>query len=393
MSNTFYDNLDKNTKQIFDALKYKPTSEDDANNFITKHFRLDDLKDIFITPKEPINFNGKQLKFVKITAKKPLMACIPTVWQNMKTYQKLKTIIMLYNYYCNQMIGDATNRPKLKFCTKYCLGENILASCFFNENYIYMPLHKIFSASDCVALTATLTHEIQHFKQMYQKQEIYEWLKQNDYDFSKLTKYEKHLFFQFTGHIEAMIYNLYQIRSEKLFQQMIATSNLTRENIDLWLRLEAQNDYNWLLLKQLAYDFNDQEISSQNVEMKKLKDLHNFFVKPFTNSDIDTTTKRESDLKLLQKAGFDIDIVGAQHIANVGNLANMVDEDSDLVYYDALNYLLEIYKAKKVDKPFVDNYDEIESAYFERQQKALLKQRDKKLENEQGSETNELWFF
>ena len=383
----FYDNLDKNTKQVFDILKYQPTDDYDANNYLIKRCKLNDSKDIFINLKKPVIFNGKPLKFVKITAKKPFMACVPEVWQSMKTYQQLKAIIMIYNYLLDKQIGDRPNKPTLMFFSKYKFLDTVAASSIVEENYIYFPLHRILYANNCIQLTSFLVHEIEHFRQNYDKLDLVEWLKQNDYDFSKLTKDQKHLFFRYTNHIETMIKNLYDCRSEQFYNYMINKSNLTKENIDLWIKLEEEKNLYWIIIKQLAYAFCDKEVLSQDIEMQALRQLYDTFGTP-SCKPFNFEVKRNNDINILKKGGFEFDEEAIQNITNLGYLANMVDIQDPVVYFDILNYLLEVYKAKRVDKPFMNNYDDFEDAFFKSQQKVLLKQRENELE--QGSETNEL---
>ncbi len=388
----FYDSLHEYSKQVFDILKYRPKDDYDANNFLIKRCRLNDLDDIYVHLKQPVVSNGKMLKLVRMTAKNPFSACIPQVWQNMSTNQQLRSLIRLYNYFFKKIVGDKPDQPTLMFFTNYKLIDTVISACFFKENYIYFPLHKMLYSDECITLTSTLVHEIEHFRQEYERRDLAEWLKQNDYDFSKLTKNQKHLFFSYSNHIETKISNFYNFRGEKLFNYMMAKCKFTKENIDLWIKLEEDKDSNWILVKQLAYDFCYKEVLSQDIESKVLKELFDKYAIGAYKL-LSYESKRMQDVNTLKSAGFDLDETAIQNITNLGNLANMVDDEDNAVYFDILNYLLEVYKAKKVDKPFIENYDEFEDEYFKSQQRALLKQRDKKIENEKGSEVNELWFF
>ena len=386
----YYDSLHEYSKKVFDLFKYRPRDAYDANNYLFKRCGLNDTRDIFVNPKTKVAFNGRPLKFVKLTVKKPLMACVPEVWQSMKTNHQLKTIVRIYNYFFEKIIGDKPDKPALMFFTDYNLIDNVISACFVKENYLYLPLHRILCADNCLELVATLVHEIEHFRQEYQKRELANWLKQNDYDFSKLTKDQKHLFYRYSNHVETMISNFYHGRNEKFLNYMMTKSKLTKENIDLWIKLEASKDHTWDMLKQLPYAFCYKEVLSQDIEMQALKLLYDTYASKSACKPFDYEVKRMSVLTDLRQAGFQLNDEAVQDITNLGYLANMVDDNDSTVYFEILNYLLEVYKAKKVDKPFIENYDEFEDEYFESQRKALLKQKnnEKEKENEIGSETD-----
>ena len=310
----------------------------------------------------------------------------------MKTYQQLQSLVRIYNYYFEKIIGNRPDKPALMFFTNYNLLDCVISACFLKDNYVYLPLHTILYSNNCLVLTSNLVHEIEHFRQEYEKRDLAEWLKQNDYDFSKLTKNQKRLFFRYTIHIETTISNFYNTRGEKLYSFMIANSSLTKEKIDFWIKLEESKDLNWLLIKQLAYDFCYKESLSQDIEKKTLKELFDKYAGEPNYKPLNYETKRMEDLNILKASGFELDEQAIQNITNLAYIANMVDDNDDTVYFEILNYLLDVYKAKKVDKPFIENYDEFEDAYFKSQQDTLLRQRDKEKnkENENGSEINEL---
>ena len=387
MSN-FYETLPSYLKTFFDNNNYKPANVFDANNFLKSFLKLDDLSDIYIKPKKPIIFKGKIMTVVKISSDEPFMACVPQVWYNMLLAQRLKAVIMVFNFYFNKMIHDRSKKPEIHFIPEFNLSVGVLGFSYVPKKYIYIPLERINASNSSFKIFSTIVHELVHFKQANQRQEIYKWLEKNDYDFSKLTSYQKHLLLKYTGHILTIISTYYQNRGEELYKKMLKTSSLTKENIKLWLELEEKKDAQWRILKELTYCLNELEQSAQNKEIKE----YNMLVDKYgskKHSIPHEISLSQSELERIRKAGFDIDDASAQHIANIGYFANLV-EMTDEVCFEILNYLLEIFKAKKVEKPFIGNYDELEQQYFEDQRKQLLKQRENKLKQYDGGKINEL---
>ena len=377
MNNNFYDTLPNSLKIFFDKQEYRPDNVFDANNFLKSLLRLDNLADIYIKPKKPIIYKGKIMKFIKISPKEPFMACVPQVWQSMRLQQRLKTVVMAFNYYFDSMIHDRSKKPEIHFISEFNLSVGVLGLSYVPKKYIYIPLEKIYSSDSCMKIFSTIVHELVHFKQANEREQVYKWLEKNDYDFSKLSSYQKHLLFKCTGHILTGISNYYNNRCDELFDKMIKTSSLTQENINLWLELEDKKDVKWRMLKELTYSLNDLEQAAQNKETKE----YNLLLSRY-GSKADSALRAKSlskfELAKIQKEGFDIDRESAQHLANIGYFTNLV-EMNDEICFEILNYLLEVYKAKKIDKPFVGNYEELENQYFENQRKELLKQKENSL--------------
>lgn len=387
MDKDFYDTLPDNLKNFFDKQGYRPSNVFDANNFLKSVLRLDDLSDICIKPKNPIVFKGKTIKFVKISSEQPFVACIPQVWQTMNLKRRLKAVTMAFNYYVDLMIKNKSQKPEIHFIPEFDFSADVLGLSYVPKKYIYISLEKIYSSKSCAKIFATIVHELVHFKQENQRQQIYKWLKNNDYDFSKLTSYQKHLLFKRTGHILTSIANCYNNRCDELYDKMLKTSSITPENIKLWLELEEKKDVKWQMLKELTYSLNDIERAAQNKETREYNQLQNKY-----GNNSNKTTRAKSlgkfELSKIRKLGFDIDDESAQHLANIGYFTNII-EMNDEVCFEIINYLLEVYKAKKVMKPFVGNYDELEKQYFENQRAELLKQRDKKLQQKESDENCE----
>lgn len=387
MENQFYDNLPKYFKDFFDKHDYKPANVFDANNFFKSCMRLDNLTDIFVKPNKPIIYKGKIMKFVKITSDQPFMACVPQIWQNMSLQQRLKTVIMVFNYYFKEMINDREKKPEIHFISEFNFASSVLGLSYFPKKYIYIPLEKISSSTSSQKIFATIVHEFVHYKQQNEKQQILEWLSQNNYDFSGLSSYQRHLFFERTGSILASISNYYNNRSEALFDAMLSSSDLTRENINLWLELEKTKNKQWRLLKELTYSLSDIESTAQKEETKVFNDLlTNYGGKKETAPK--EKTLGESELLAIRNADFDIDDESAKHLENIGYFTNMV-EMSDEAYFDVLNYLLEVYKAKKINRPFVENYEETEALYFADRQDKILRQIEKNKMHIEGDKENE----
>lgn len=387
MKNDFYETLPKYFKDFFDKYDYKPTNVFDANNFLKSCFKLDDLSYIYVKLNNPVEFEGKTMKFVKIAPNNPFIACLPEVWQSMKLPQRLKAVTMAFNYYFNQRINDRNKKPELHFITEFNLSVGVLGLSYVPKKYIYIPLEKINSADSGIKIFSTIVHELAHFEQENQKQKLCQWLEKNQYDFSQLSSYEKHLLFKRTGHILSSISSLYENRCDELFNKMLQTSSLTQNKIDLWLELEQNKDVSWRILKELTYSLNSIEIEAQRKETEE----YNTLVKQLGGQSKNlypTKELSELELSLIQKSGFDIDEEHAQHLANVGYFANLV-ETTDEVCFEILSYLLDVYQAKKVDKPFIQNYDEIEKQYFDNQRKELLKQRTIKSQQEEESDSKE----
>ena len=223
-------------------------------------------------------------------------------------------------------------------------------------------LSEILSDDNDIEFLAAIRHEITHAEQNWEREKNWEYVKSQNYDFSKLSSYQKKLFLPNSGAFKAYVNYLYK----QVSQGTEETKCLSDEDKALWLKLEAEDNYEWFNLKKLIYACCPIELAAENNAQKFIKKISKICPEIYI---------QESDLEFylgeLQDDGYKFSHKDIENFVQMSCITDMLSEDfidGEDILFAEIEYLLNIYKTKKVKYPFMDYFDEdyedLENEYF-----------------------------
>lgn len=365
--NVFFKNLRLEYQILFDNLDFIPSNFDEANNFLKSYFNLNELKDFTVLLPFPVVINGQKVNSIDIKKNYPYNCLFPSVWSQMNAGEKLKATMMLYNLVLNEKIVKISQKPELRFISN---DDKLESNGYYSsaQNVLQISLYTILEdSSNGLEILKTIAHELTHAEQAHELKKIFEFLKNNNFDFSLLSNYEKKLFFHQTNYVFENIDNVLEIY--KKFSKLPVKNILSKQDLKLWLSLEENDNYCWSYLKYLCYACNQNEISAQNAGQKFFDKVTREYLK---DCDLPQYSRTSADVAIafLRYKGYDISYSQKEDFAQISYYCQInpcVETTLEIV-----SYLLEIYKTHKIDRPFKENYQEIEDEHFKKIQNNLI---------------------
>ncbi len=362
----YFNNLDENLKKFCEEKDFYPTNDKEFNDFVRSYCELDNLKDFFVELKEPVEIENEPTTLVPILCNQPFYAFIPNVWNAMTEVQRVQAIAMTYNFICNEMSPRLKKKPQLIFVDSTAPQGWVGYCTYDDKNQMYISLSSILSSDDsiCSKFLVVIKHELTHAEQDWEREKNWKYVKSQNYDFSKLSDYQKKLFFKYSG---GFGYNANILRINTKFQiSKTATKYLSKEEITLWLKLEAEDNYDWYFLKNLLYACSPCELSAENNAHKFLEKISKI-----CPSISNVETNLDCCLSALKQSNFDISYKDVENFMQMDCIAQ-ITYNADEVLCKEIAYLLNIYRTKKVEKPFMENYDKFENDYFKETQERWM---------------------
>lgn len=356
-TNEYFEGLKDELKQFCLEKDFIPTNPYEFNDFVRSYCELDNLQGFIVEVSKPIMIDGEPTSKVEISPNHPFYACVPRVWKTMTDVQKIQCVRMMFNYLYNQISPRLLSKPQLIFIDTDPKNKR-LGAYTDKSNLLYVSLHRVLTSRHALDVLGALMHELTHAEQAYDIKNMYDYLASHNYDFLHLTTYQKHLCFPDSGIIRRSINNLY----DKIVNGGEQIHILSEEDANLWLKLEKENNREWAKLKDLPYICNQNELSAENNNKKILQKVLNAYCKESCVFSPEMPTLLDVELSTLKDYGYDISADQVENFAQIGYLAHMT-RDLGLIY-GTVKYLLDIYKEKKVTRPFAENYQMLEDGYF-----------------------------
>ncbi len=368
--NPFFNNLREEYKGLFEALGFIPSNFDEANNFLKSYYELDKLKDFKVVLRFPVMIEKQKVQVVEISKNFPYYCLVPNVWRQMTVKEKLNATMMLYNIVLNEKMVKLNKKPVIRFISD---DDNSNSNGYYDSinNALQLSLYSFLDEdSSSLQLIKTIAHELTHVQQERETKETFNFLRRNNFDYSLLTSYQKHLFFNRTSMVfDCIGWAFDAYKKMALLNLPLENEYLSKNDMELWLILEQNKSGTWFNLKYLCYACNQNEISAQNVGQKIFNKVSKEYVKDYQIAS-GVRTSADEVIAYMQKNGFDIPFSAKENFAQINYYSQMYScfETS----MEIVSYLLEIYKTHKVARPFKENYQELEDAYFKHTQKDLI---------------------
>lgn len=368
--NPFFNKLREEYKGLFEALGFIPSNFDEANNFLKSYYGLDRLDDFKVVLRFPVIIERQKVQVVEINKNFPYYCLIPNVWRQMTIKEKLNATMMLYNIVLNEKMVKLNKKPVIRFISD---DDNSNSNGYYDSvnNALQLSLYSFLDEdSSSLQLIKTIAHELTHVQQERETKETFNFLRRNNFDYSLLTSYQKHLFFNRTSMVfDCIGWAFDAYKKMALLNLPLENEYLSKNDMELWLILEQNKSGTWFNLKYLCYACNQNEISAQNVGQKIFNKVSKEYVKDYQIAS-GVRTSADEVIAYMQKNGFDIPFSAKENFAQINYYSQMYScfETS----MEIVSYLLEIYKTHKVTRLFKENYQEYEDEYFRRAQKNLL---------------------
>ena len=357
-TNEYFENLTDELKRFCLEKDFVPTNADEFNDFVRSFCQLDRLQDFVVEIPRQLKIENKLTIRVLVAKNQPFYACLPSVWQTMTDVQKVQSITMMFNCLYKEVSPRLLKKPQLIFIDSNSTSKRV-GSYTDTTHKLYISLKRMLSVKNPVLTLGSIMHELTHAEQEKERKEIIKLLKKPNFKAINLSTYQKHLLFMNTGAIKCNIKNLY----EYITSNNIEINRISQEDANLWLKLEKEKSREWEMLKDLPYACNQNEMSAENNNKKLIKKVLNAYCKECCTFPSDIMTLQESLFSVLKEQyGYEISSSQTENFAQIGYIANMT-KDVDYTY-GVIRYLLNIYRAKKVEKPFARNYQAFEDAYF-----------------------------
>ena len=368
--NPFFNNLREEYKGLFEALGFIPSNFDEANNFLKSYYELDKLKDFKVVLRFPVMIERQKVQVVEISKNFPYYCLVPNVWRQMTVKEKLNATMMLYNMVLNEKLVKLNKKPVIRFISD---DDSPDSSGYYDNanNVLQLSLYSFMDENgSSLRILKTIAHELTHAQQDRELKEAFKFLKANNFDYSLLTTYQKHLFFGITDKVFYNIANAFDFyRNVYLLKLPVENKYLSKKDMELWLTLEENKSNTWSYLKYLCYVCSPKEVAAQNAGQKIFNKVIREYFKDYKIVSGMKTSADEA-IEDIQKYGFDIPFSAKETFAQINNFCNMnTSIESSL---EVVSYLLEIYKTHKLTRPFKENYQELEDEYFKRSQKNLI---------------------
>ena len=361
ITNEYFDSLNDYLQNFCEKNNFYPTSDKEFNDFVRSYCGLDNLEDFFVEVQEPVEIENESTILVPISSNQPFYAFIPSVWKAMTDIQRVQAIAMTFNYICNEISPKLLKKPQLIFVDSNAKG--VLGYCTYDDrNQMFVSLSKILADDESIPskILGTIMHELTHAEQHWEFLKNFEYLKTQDFDFSKLTNYQKRLLFQDSQMFEQYVNDLY----ERVSQGGEEIKYLSDEDMKLWLHLEKE-DIGWGFLKDLLYACDARELYAEN-NAKKLVEK----ISRICPEIIQRELYVDHCLNVLKEYGYEISHSDIENFTQMSCVAQTAEEliNGDEMICKEIEYLLNIYRTKKVEKPFMENYEEFENKFLKKVQ-------------------------
>ena len=208
--NDYFNSLSDELKKFCEDKNFYPTSDKEFNDFVRSYCELDNLKDFYVEVKESEEDENESTILVPIFCKRPFYAFVSDVWNAMTDVQRVQAIAMAYNYICNEISPRLTKKIQLTFIDSDLSREWL--GCFNSDiNQMYISLTAILSPYGYASrFLAAIKHELTHAEQYWERKKNLQYVKSQNYDFSKLSSYQKKLFLSGSGEFGYYVDYLYK---------------------------------------------------------------------------------------------------------------------------------------------------------------------------------------
>ncbi len=356
--NEYFDGLNDELKRFCLEKDFVPTNANEFNDFVRSYCQLDRLQDFTVEIPRQLKIENKFTTSVLIAKNQPFYACLPSVWQTMTDVQKVQSITMMFNCVYKEVSPRLLKKPQLIFIDSNSASKSF-GSYTDTSHKLYSSLRRILSAKNPVLLLGSIMHELTHAEQEKERKEIIKSLPKPNYNVLSLSSYQKHLLFMDTGRVKYSINSLY----EHIMNNHEKINNLNPDDANLWIKLERENSKEWEMLKDLPYVCNQNEMSAENNNKKILNTVLNAYCKECCKSWPNISTALDTLINALKKDyGYEISYDQTENFAQMGYISNFTRDVN--FTYGVIKYLLNIYRTKKVKKPFADNYQLLEDGYL-----------------------------
>ena len=358
-TNQYFESLKNELKQFCIKNRYIPTNPSEFNEFIIKNYKLDNLHDFVVNTPKPIIIKNKPVRKIQINSNQPYYACIPIVWQTMTDAQKIQSTKMMFECIYNLNSARLLGKPQLVFIDNDPKSKRRGGQITTDKlDLLYIALNFVLTSKSGLDVLGVIIHEFTHAEQAYDREKIQEYLLSHNYNFLSLPTCPKRLRFNDSGIVSRSINNLYQ----KVITGREQIHVLSKEDANLWIKLEKEHDREWSQLKDLPYVCNQNELLAESNVNKTLNKVLNIYRQECDAFSLEVPSLLDMNLSSLKKFGYDISAEQLENFAQMSNMAHMTRQLN--FTYTTIKYLLDVYKEKKVDKPFAENYQKIEDGYF-----------------------------
>lgn len=355
----YFNRLPREVQQIFVDQDYLPMNFYDADNFIKSIYNVGDKDSFEVDLKDDLFVNGKNIEKVVVSNLDPFDAFVPQVWNSMTISQKLNTISMTFEYYCNRVTYTKNHKPKLMFmiapfskATKgfYAPKQDILYISFYhilNNKLAYLDI------------VSTIAHELTHKRQYHEIDQ----LKKHGVKYEEMNDYYKSLYFfrseKFMNKLNNIIFNWFSLDTNP--EEYIKRGIFSSEQVEMLKNIRTSREiYNeWTLLLNFIYSNHPIEVGAQNSEKKHYYQILNQRLEkynlqyPFNSK---STASAVNGAYLFQR-GYLIDDEDINNLEKLNVILSNTDDEKLIM--EGLKYLLDVMIEKEVTKKvdFV-NYNE-----------------------------------
>lgn len=347
----------KNYLSLLEAEGYTP--ETFRNGKELEHFMYSkEAEDFLLTVvqreyKPSFNVDVPDLGVVNISVNDPFDACLPKVWKSLNFMQKLNTLKIFFDYFCNRENLFKEKKPTFRFS----LSEEGIAFLGYTKSKNKLRqecnicLRNLYESTP-LDLTEIIPHELCHAKQQsaiiknyYDSGNSLDYL--NEYyknlitpgseEFRKILKNldcEAEIFIKFKDKLNLS----YEEFCE--FKKLLKSKNRKLERI---LKTMYQNHP----LEEAAFNKGD---SMKEKVYRYLKEKYPLEQLPKYISNAETFRKKQ------KKAGFDF---SKEDLSKLGKINIMIScTNSGIVMLNCIKFILDTYKNNKVPEKFPEGYTE-----------------------------------
>jgi hypothetical protein len=369
LSNNSIDSLIKNCyKNDVDL-----TNEYDVNSFVRSFYNVDINNDYKINLPESIIKNGvkiNQLSFNKLN----FVDCLqPNIWKQLSVQDKLNAINFAYYDLSNR--SKELNSLNLQLIYSLSLDNEVVAKYSrIKGRQIKLSLFEIMEGGSGIKIVSILSHELMHAKQDSAFLKFKELNKNNRLDINKLSDYDYSMLGR--DHI-----NFFYGISEDISKYKFSENTTEYKNNSKYIQLfkDACKDFSWQTMIRIIYMLSPYERSAFNKEYQTEKSLLDYYNKNFyyksnekIKNDYSPVIDDTTDMLLrLNNRGFNFKESDLKEFINIAKfasneyaisnngivksyLADITKEKEFLnsSVWKCLKYLLDVYKDKKITKPF-----------------------------------------